>query len=82
MNAVESSSLYIRGLRRGYRLAGRSLARRLAVSLLLSAVLLGASIGLLLEAGDIFARLATGDSAATIITLGKNAVWNRLFTRR
>ncbi len=79
MNAVESSSLYIRGLRHGYRLAGRSLARRLAVSLLLSAVLLGASIALLLEAGDIFARLATGDSAASIVKLSKNAVWNRLF---
>ena len=79
MNAVTTTSLYLRGLRHGYRLAGRSLARRLVVSLLLSTIMLGASIALLLEAGDIFARLATGDSAASIVTLSKHAVWNRLF---
>lgn len=79
MNAVTYTTIYLSGLRRGYRMAGRSLGRRLVVSLLLSTIMLGASIGLLLEAGDIFARLATGDRAATIVTLTKYAVWNRLF---
>jgi hypothetical protein len=79
MDALIYSTVFLHGLRAGYRMAGRSLARRFLVALCVTAVLWGASIALLWEAADVLDRLSTGEPA--VVVLGKFAIWNRLYRR-
>lgn len=70
MSPLAYSTAYLAGVRRGYRLAGRSFPRRFLGVLLVAALLWGTGIALLWESLDIFARLSTGETAA-IVTRSK-----------
>lgn len=67
MNALRASTCYLRGLRAGYRLAGRSLGRRWLVTLLVTAILWGISLGVAWEVVDRFARLETGQPISKVV---------------
>jgi len=51
-----------RGLRRGYRIAGRSFLRRFYLALFIWCLLIGSGIGFLGESDNIFLHLTSGES--------------------
>jgi hypothetical protein len=65
------------GMRAGYRMAHRSLWRRLLVTICLSAVLLGASAGLLWASLDVFLANEAGPAIVKSV-VGKFTAWNRI----
>lgn len=79
MNA-RLSRAYVCGMIRGYRLAGRSLPRRMLGTLLVAAVLWGSGIAFLWASADVFFRLSTGETAAQVV-IGKFAAWNFIHGR-
>ena len=79
LSVLDRTSSFLRGVRYGYRLAGRSLIRRLFVTFLVTAILWGVSIAMAWELADRFLLLETGSTAAEIITVTAHEMWNRLY---
>lgn len=79
MSALTHSTAYLRGLRAGFRLAGRSLWRRFLAQLVVAAVLWGGGLGFLWASAEVFVRLSTGEPSLTKVVLTKVQSWNRLY---
>jgi hypothetical protein len=77
MTPLAYSAGWWSGMRAGYRLANRSLWRRLLVTVCLSAVLLGASVGMLWVSLDVFLANEAGAAISKTI-VGKFTAWNRI----
>lgn len=69
------STGYIRGLARGYHLAGRSLWRRLFLHLLLCSILWGASVAMLSLAAEVFFKNVTGQTVQQVVVAKWQGWW-------
>ena len=79
---MRESACYLRGWRAGYRSAARHAQWRpgvlLATALLISSLSVGASLGFLWAAAEIFQRNLTGASVTKMV-ISKYEAWNRVY---
>ncbi len=80
MTPLAYSTAWLRGMRTGYRLAGRSLPRRMLGTLLVGAVIWGTGLALTWEMADRLSKMATGEPVS-IVVLSKVQSWLRIHPR-
>ena len=64
---IATSSAYVRGMRHGMRLCGRSLWRRVFLALLVWCLCIGSGLGFLWAAGEHYFQIVTGDSVKVAV---------------
>mgnify|MGYP001421909018 CR=1 FL=1 len=72
---LSTSAAYVRGLARGYRLAGRSLWRQCFLALLVWCLCVGSGIGFLWAAGEHYFQIVSGESIQKVIIHKWTGYW-------
>ena len=72
---IRESGCYIRGLQRGLRIAGYSLARRLAVHLFFASLLYGTGLAFCWYAADLYLGFRTDPIAIGKLVINKRDAW-------